>query len=144
LLLLLEKLKENSYTFELMKLFLVIILFLSFAGFPPLLLVVDDAHSVAFANEHGISHLIFFHSHDSTETSSTVFMTTNHSEDHHEFHLSPSSAVIKKQLQFSFAIKGVPFTNNLSISAPIHQALSVNLFEADIGAFPLISLVLRI
>ena len=92
----LKNLQKNGYTFQFMKFLLIFTLFLSFAGCPSLLAVIDDHHSVGFENEHGVPHLILFHAHNTNEDSSSKILTTATKEGNHEFHLSSSSALLKK------------------------------------------------
>ncbi|HSE39774.1 MAG TPA: hypothetical protein VLH08_03335 [Acidobacteriota bacterium] len=127
-----------------MKFLLPFVLFLSFAGCPALLPVIDDDHSVGFANEHGVAHLILFHKQHNSDGSSSNSLTTATNEENHEFHLSTSSALIKKLVQASGITKNIVARNKSPFNPLAIRALSVDLFEVDVGSISPSVKVLRI
>lgn len=127
-----------------MKLLLVLILFLSFADCPTVMMTLDNSHSVALANEHGVYHLVFSHVLDSCEKTQSGLFSAGAKEDNHEFCLSTSAAIVHKTLQFSSLTSDVTSQNDHTIVPKTTGNLSENPFEPDIGAFHRPSHVLRI
>ncbi len=127
-----------------MRFLCVLILFFSFVDAPSLLPVLDDSHTVALQKEHGVWHLIIFRSPDSHNTSSGTLTSGRVNEDHHEFHLSTSSVLTKKQVTTLFLTQDIPLANGYAILTTLNASPSANIFETDIGAFDPPAPVLRI
>ncbi|MCI0619071.1 hypothetical protein L0244_39375 [bacterium] len=141
-----ERLKNYTKTvihLKFMKVLLVCLLFLSFAECPSLLSFLEESHSVRFETEHGVFHVILFHSSESEE-SATKILTKADSQENHEFHFSTAYALIKKAVQTPFPMKHIPLANNYLSFTAAPQIPSVNLFESDIGTFSPPLPVLRI
>ena len=89
------------YYSNVMRALLCLGVFVSLLNCPVILLTLDDSHSVAVINEHGVEHLVFFHAAESDKHAADPLFSAAVNEENHEVHLQNTTGLFRHKLQVS-------------------------------------------
>jgi hypothetical protein len=95
-----------------MRALLCLAVFVSLLNCPVILLTLDDSHSVAVINEHGVEHLVFFHSPDADKHAADAMFRAEVNQENHEVHLQDTTGLLRHKVQVSPLAKDLRATSN--------------------------------
>ena len=130
----LENKNESGYIFILMKALLLPAFLVLLLNCPVVLLTLDESHSVAVVNEHGVEHLVFFHAADSDKHSADAMFRAEVNEENHEVHIQNAAGLLRNKLEVSSLVKNLGATST-SMLAQTSIALTAKApVEPDVGS----------
>ncbi len=126
-----------------MRALLFLAVLVSLVNCPVILLTLDDSHSVAVVNEHGVEHLVFFHTADSDKNAAEAMLRAAGNEENHEVHLQNTTGLLRQKLAAQTLIKDCAPASEAPLST-YAQAPSQAPTELDVGALHRPVQILRI